>query len=96
MIVSLILTLVVVIVAVMFAVENTNLVQITFYNYALQGPVGLFMLIALGVGVLLGILLMLPALIGRSLAVMQHKRRIAKLERQSLPVTAPEEVSKEN
>ncbi len=96
MIVSLILTLVVTIVAVMFALENTNLVQITFYNYALQGPVGLFMLITLGVGVLLGILLMLPALIGRSLTVMQHKRRIAKLERQSLPVIPPEEISKEN
>ncbi len=83
MIVSLILILVVAIVAVMIALENTTLVQVTIYSYALQGPIGLFMLIALGIGVLLGILLLVPALIDRSLAILHHKRRIAKLEQQS-------------
>ncbi len=80
MIVSLILTLVAVILAVMIALENTTMVQVTFFGYAVQGAVGIFMLIALGVGVVLGILLMVPALIGRSLTVMQSKRKIAQLE----------------
>jgi len=80
MIVSLILTLVAVIVAVMLALENTAMAQITFFGYPVQGPVGMFMLIALGVGVVLGVLLMLPALIGRSWTLMQHRRRIAQLE----------------
>ena len=39
-----------------------------------------FLLIALGVGVVLGILLMVPALIGHSLVAMQSKRKIAQLE----------------
>jgi hypothetical protein len=39
----------------MIALENTTMVQVTFFGYAVQGAVGLFMLIALGVGVVLGI-----------------------------------------
>ena len=80
MIVSLILTLVAVILAVMIALENTTVVQVTFFGYAVQGAIGIFMLIALGVGVVLGILLMVPSLIGRSWTAMQSKRKIAQLE----------------
>jgi putative membrane protein len=81
MIVSLILTLAAAIVAVIIAMDNTTMVQVTFFGYPVQGAVGLFMLIALGVGVVLGILLLLPSLVGRSLTVMQNKRRIAQLEK---------------
>jgi uncharacterized integral membrane protein len=80
MIVSFILTLAVVILAVVLALENTTMVQVTFFSYAVQGAIGLFMLIALGVGVVLGILLMVPPLIGHSWTVMQSRRRIAQLE----------------
>ena len=80
MIVSLILTLIAVILAVMIALENTTLVQVTFFGYGVQGAVGLFLLIALGVGVVLGILLMVPSWIGHSVTVMQSKRKIAQLE----------------
>ena len=80
MIVSFILTLAVVILAVVLALDNTTMVQFTFFGYAVQGAIGLFMLIALGIGVLLGILLMVPPLIGRSWTVMQGRRRIAQLE----------------
>ncbi len=80
MILSLILTLAAAVVAVMLALENTTMVQVTFFGYAVQGAIGLFMLIALGIGVVLGILLMLPSLIGHSWTVMQSKRKIAQLE----------------
>ncbi len=80
MILSLILTLAAAVVAVMLAMENTTMVQVTFFGYAVQGAIGLFMLIALGIGVVLGILLMLPSLIGHSWTVMQSKRKIAQLE----------------
>jgi uncharacterized integral membrane protein len=80
MIFSLILTLIVTIVAVMFSLENTTMIQISFFGYPVQGPDGLFMLIALGVGVLVGVILMIPSLIGRSWTVMQHRRKIAELE----------------
>jgi len=80
MIVSLILLLVAVVFAVIIALENTLMVQVSFFGYVVQGAVGLFMLIALGVGVLLGILLMVPPLIGHSWTAMQNKRRISQLE----------------
>jgi uncharacterized integral membrane protein len=80
MIVSVILLLAAVILAVIVALENTAMVTVSFFGYAVQGAVGLFMLIALGAGVVLGILLMIPALIGRSWTVMQNKRKIAQLE----------------
>jgi uncharacterized integral membrane protein len=80
MIISLIITLAAVIVAVVIALENTTMVQMTFFGYPVQGAVGLFMLIALAVGVILGIIVMLPTLIGHSWAVMQSKRKIAQLE----------------
>ncbi len=80
MIVSVILVLIVTIVAVMFSLQNTTMVSVSFFGYPVDGAIGLFMLIALGVGVVLGILLMVPSLIGRSWTVMQSKRKIAQLE----------------
>ena len=81
MIVSLILTLVAAVFAVMIAQENTTMVQATFFGYAVQGSIGIFMLLTLGVGVVFGILLMVPALIGHSVSAMQNRRRIAQLEK---------------
>lgn len=80
MIISLILTLVVVTVAVMFSLENTTMIQITFFGYPVQGPEGLFMLISLGVGIVMGVILMVPSIIGRSWALAQHRRKLAELE----------------
>ncbi len=80
MIVTVILTLVVTIVAVMFALANTEMVRIVFYGYAVDGQVGLFMLIAFGVGIVLGILLMIPSLVGRSFTNARQRRKIAELE----------------
>jgi hypothetical protein len=45
-----------------------------------DGQVGLFVLIALGIGILLGILLMLPSLVGRTITVVRTKRRLSELE----------------
>ena len=80
MIISVLLTIAVAIVAVMFALANPEMVHIVFYDYAVDGQIGLFMLIALGIGILLGVILMLPSLIGRSFAVARHQRKISELE----------------
>jgi uncharacterized integral membrane protein len=84
MIVSLILTIVAAVFAVMIAQENTTMVQATFFGYAVQGSIGIFMLLALGVGVVFGILLMVPALVGHSVSAMQNRRRIAQLEKMQI------------
>ncbi len=87
MIITLILTIAVTIAAVVFSLENVTIIHITFFGYPVDGSAGLFILIALGVGVLLGVLLMLPPLIGNSWALMRHKRKLADLEQDTLKKT---------
>jgi len=89
MILSLLLTIAVTIVAVMFSLENTTMIHITLFGYPVDGSSGLLMLIALAVGVLLGVLLMVPSLIGRSWALMRHRRKIAELEQGPQPKKTP-------
>jgi lipopolysaccharide assembly protein A len=97
MIISVVIALVVAIVAVMFSLQNTTLVTVTFFGYPVDGAIGLLMLLTLGVGVLLGILLMLPSMIGRSWALMRHKHKLAELQAHPPlpPVQKPEEYSPE-
>ncbi|MEW5941268.1 MAG: LapA family protein [Chloroflexota bacterium] len=80
MIVSILLTIAVTIVAVIFAMANPEAVTVTFFGANVQGQMGVFMLVAFGVGILLGIVLMLPSLIGRSISNAMHRRKIAELE----------------
>jgi uncharacterized integral membrane protein len=71
---------VVAILAVYFTTFNQTVIQLNVFGRPLQGPSGLFMAIALGAGIVLGILIMLPTVIGHSWAVMRHRRRIQDLE----------------
>jgi len=80
MIISLILMIAFTAVAVMFSLENVAMIHITFFGYPVDGSSGIFMLIALGVGVLMGVILMLPSFIGNSWALMRHKRKLAEFE----------------
>ena len=80
MIITLILTIVVAIAAVMFSLENTQVVHVTFFGHAYQGAIGVFLLVALGVGVVLGMLLMVPSVLRRDLALTRHKRRMEEME----------------
>ncbi len=80
MIISLVLVVAVAILAVFFANYNQTVVQVNLFGYAAQGTLGLLIVIALGVGVLLGVLLMLPSVISRSWAVMRHKKKIEDLQ----------------
>jgi uncharacterized integral membrane protein len=80
MIISLILTIVVAIVAVLFSLQNTQVVHVTFFGYSYQGAIGVFLLVALAVGVMLGVLLMVPSLLRRDFALGRHRRRMEELE----------------
>ena len=81
MLISLILAVAVTVLAVFFASYNPTFVEINFFGYPVQGTIGLLLVVALGLGVVVGVLLMLPSVISRSWAVMRHKRRIQDLER---------------
>jgi uncharacterized integral membrane protein len=79
---SMILVMVVAIVSVFFALENTEVVQVTFFKYPLNGSIGVILLVTFGVGILMGIVLMMPAMISRSIKIARHRRRIGELEQQ--------------
>ncbi|MEW6400784.1 MAG: lipopolysaccharide assembly protein LapA domain-containing protein [Chloroflexota bacterium] len=84
---SLILTIVVTIVAVLFASFNHNVVHVNLFGYGVDGEVGLFMIIAVIVGVLVGVLLMLPSVWKRSWAITRQQRLITELEQKPVQRT---------
>ena len=83
MILSIILMFIVAIVAVVFSWQNPEVITVSFFGSPVDGPVGLFLLIALGLGILLGILLMMPSLVSRSFTAARYRRRIAEMEAMS-------------
>jgi putative membrane protein len=80
MIFALILALVIAIVAVFFALENTMMVTVSFFGYAVDGSLALFILISVGLGVLIGVLMMTPGRIKSSLSNARHRKKIGSLE----------------
>jgi putative membrane protein len=80
MIFSLILALIIAIVAVFFALENPTMVTISFFGYAVEGSVALFILISMGIGLLLGLLFMLPGRIRSGLSNARNRKKIGSLE----------------
>jgi uncharacterized membrane protein YciS (DUF1049 family) len=84
MLISLIVAVAVTILAVFFASYNQTVVAVNFFGYQVQGTVGLLMVVALGIGVLVGVFLMLPSVISRSWALMRHKRKLQELQNASV------------
>ena len=80
MVFALILALAIAIVAVFFALENTVMVTVSFFGYTVDGSLALFILIALGVGVLIGVLMMTPGRIKSSLSNARNRKKIGSLE----------------
>jgi uncharacterized integral membrane protein len=79
---TMIVVVIVAVLAVFFASYNQTMIEVLFFGFPVQGTIGLFLVLALALGVVLGILIMLPGLIGRSWTLNQHKRRLAQLENQ--------------
>lgn len=82
MLLSLVLAVVFAILAVYFANFNQQIVQVSLFGYPAKGTLGFLIIVAIGVGVLLGVLVMLPSIISRSWALVRHKRKIEDLESQ--------------
>ena len=83
MIFSLILALLIAIVAVIFALGNTDPVTISFLTWQLEEqPLALVLLVALAIGILIGILLMTPGAVRRNLALSGEKKRLKNAEKE--------------
>ena len=96
MLFALIVALILAILAVFFALENTMVVTVSFFGYAIDGTLALFILIALAVGALVGVLVMIPGRIKSGLSNARHRKKIgtleANLEEQKTKVSAMEKL----
>ncbi len=80
MLISMIIFVVLAVLAAYVASNNLAPVDMNLLGYALRAPSGVLFVSALGVGFLLGVLLMLPAVISRSWALIRHRRKLQDLQ----------------
>lgn len=80
MLISLVLAVILSVLAVFFASYNPTVVQVNVFGYAAKGSLGVIIVVAVGVGALLGVLVMLPSTLSRSWALLRHKRKVEDLQ----------------
>ncbi len=94
MLLSLVLFVVMSILAAYFATNNLDPITVSLLGYPIRGTTGTLIVTALGIGVLLGMVMMLPAYISRSWALIRHRRKLQDLQDQQAkpPYTLDKEV----
>ena len=80
-ILTLILALAFAIVAVIFALQNPMIVTVSLFGYSIDGSLALFILSAVILGILIGVLVMMPGTVRHSLELRNHRKRISDLEK---------------
>ena len=73
---TLILALAFAVVAVIFALGNPESVTVTFLNFQLTESLALVLLVTLAFGLLIGVSLMTPGAIKRSVSLSMEKKRL--------------------
>jgi len=81
-IVYLILALVIAVIAVIFALQNTATITIGFFAWQVTGSLSLVLLVTLAIGILIGLLFLAPSTVKRSFQVSGHRKRITSLEKE--------------
>jgi uncharacterized integral membrane protein len=79
MLLSMIIAVTLSIVAVFFANYNRAIVEVNIFGHSVSGTLGIVLVVALGVGVLLGIATSMPMVIGRSWQLIRLRRELEDL-----------------
>ena len=80
MVFALILALAFAIVAVIFALQNTEVVTVAFFGMSYTGSLALVILVAVALGILIGVLVMAPGNIKNKIASSRSRKMIGSLE----------------
>jgi len=80
--VYLILALAIAIIAVIFALQNTAVVTIAFLLWKVTGSLSLILLVTLAIGVLIGVLFLLPSAIKTTLQASGQRKQLGALEKE--------------
>ena len=75
-----VLALVIAIALVLFALQNSAIVTVSFLLFHYSGSLALILVLVFASGLLAGILISLPSLLRKSADVREQKRRITQLE----------------
>lgn len=78
---TLVLALAFAILAVIFALENAVMVTMSFFGREVEGSLALFILLAVGLGIVIGMLVMVPSTIKHSLELRNNRKKIDGLEK---------------
>ena len=77
----LIVVLIFAILAVIFALQNSTLVTAAFFSWKFEGSLAQMLLIALAVGVIIGLLVLLPGIMQRNHNLRTQRKKITELEK---------------
>ena len=80
--VYLIFALVIAVIAVIFALQNTMVIPISFLAWKVTGSLSLVLLVTLAIGAVIGLLVLAPSTIKHTLAASGHRKRIGLLEKE--------------
>lgn len=81
-----IMVVLVVVAAVVFALQNSAVITISYFSWSISGSLSLLLIITLAVGFLLGVLLMVPSVFRRSRIASGLKRQVSVLEKEKSKV----------
>lgn len=77
----LVVVLIFAILAVIFALQNSVLVTAVFFSWEFEGSLALMLLIALAVGVIIGLLVLLPGIMQRNRNLRTQRKKITGFEK---------------
>jgi len=75
-----VLALVIAIVIVLFAVQNSAIVTVSLLSFHYDGSLALILIVVFSLGFFVGILISVPSLVRKSSDVREQKRRVKQLE----------------
>ncbi len=78
--VFLVLSVVIAVALVLFAIQNSAIITISFLSFHYNGSLALILIVVFASGLLSGILVSMPSLLKKSSALREQKRRVKQLE----------------
>ncbi|MGE5252007.1 MAG: lipopolysaccharide assembly protein LapA domain-containing protein [Bacteroidota bacterium] len=81
MVFTLIVVLALAVLSVIFALQNPTSITTNFFSLKMEGPLALFVLGSIGIGIVIGILLMIPSTIKHTITISRHRKHISGLEK---------------
>lgn len=85
MILFLIFSILLAIVASLFAIQNSVPVTVAFFNWRFEGSLAIIILLSTLVGILMSSAILLPLLLKRNWQLRRSRNRLSEIEKSNLP-----------